>query len=84
MKIGPIEIDLAAVARLAAEFRRAPFRAAKALIILGIVLVCVITQLAGHAQSTAYGWMLGGLFLLIVVLFVTLRLAYRFDREQES
>jgi len=84
MRIGPVEINLEALASLAREFRRSPFRAAKALIILGIIVVCAITQSSGYAQNTAYGWMVGGLFLVVGILLLTLRLAYRFDREENT
>ncbi len=68
--------------KLAQEFRKSPFRATKALIIFGILVVSVLTQLSGYTQDVSYGWMIGGLFLIVIVLFATLLIAYEFDRQR--
>ncbi len=67
---------------LVREFRKSPFTAAKALIIFAIIVVAVITQWGGYSLNTGYGWMLGGLVLIVIVLLVTLRLAYRYDCQR--
>ena len=73
---------LAEVRKLVREFRESPFRAAKALIIIAIILVCLITQWSGYEQEVSYGWMIGGVFLLIMVLLIVLRIAFRFGRQE--
>ena len=67
--------------KLAREFRKSPVTAAKALIIFAIIAVTMITQVSGYRQSVSYVWMIGGLILIIVILFATLRMARSFDRQ---
>ena len=67
--------------KLVREFRKSPFRATKALIIFAVIVVCVLTQWSGYTQNVAYGWMIGGLFLLIIILLVVLRIASWLDRR---
>ena len=67
--------------KLAQEFRKSPFRATKALVIFAIIVACLLTQWSGYIQNVSYGWMIGGLFLIIIILLAVLRMAYRFDRQ---
>ncbi len=66
------------------EFRQSPFRAAKALVILVIVVVCAITQAGGYRQDVGYGWLVGGFILFVVVLLSVLQLAKLFDRAEDA
>ena len=68
--------------KLVQEFGKAPFPSTKALVIFAIIVACLITQWSGYIQKVSYGWMIGGLFLVIIILLAVLRIAYRFDRQR--
>lgn len=65
------------------EFRISPFKSSKALIILAIFAVSIITQWSGYVSNTAYGWMIFGMVIIFVILIAALKIAYYFD-EKES
>lgn len=69
--------------KLMQEFRKSPFRAAKALIIFAVFIVVIVTQWAGYEQSVSYGWMLCGLVLIVLILSKILRMAYKFDLKRK-
>ena len=66
--------------KLIHEFVLAPFEASKATIILGIIGLVGFASWYGYVSEVGFGWLFGAILLLIVILWVTLRIASKVDR----
>lgn len=64
------------------DFVKKPFPATKALVILAIFVVTIITQVAGYTLKVPYQWLFVGLVIIVIILLITLRMAYRFDQQE--
>ena len=82
MKFEDITRFIGALVAWVRVFKEDPLKAMKALFILGIFIVTIITQWSGYISKAAYGWMIVGLILIVVILLSTLRLAVWIDLKK--
>jgi len=67
------------LAQLAEVFLRGPTEAAKAIVVLAVLVIFIIVLLAGIEQSISWVWLFASSFLTYVALMALLVLVRRLD-----